>query len=387
MTTKELQQLIQHPQEENIAFKRDLNVQQEELIEEILLLAKRTVQSHQTGYLIIGVEKLSKTFYHVGEVDAEGLATQLIQSGIARSPAFPEIHCEAVEVEGKRILVIMIPSAKEANEESKRTGINIEQVQGDISHSTLFGGDVKVDGDLKVEGDLKQTIVITEPSRQKPVYEIALTHNFDLENLIDPCVNTLWKKCGLIGFAVPYNSPTFLTNFSEGLKRQLRKNIEVQGNIEIASIHTPLDDALDQISLRYLPALKNSDVLLLVRFLENVATPFWQRLRSKCNGDSANCLITILALSPDFDCPPEVVQLCRPQFKIVNLKKWIGNVVDSFDWPNEMIEQWVELVETKCRDNGNLKIEWVYFYLEASIDILKHKPTPEEFLKELKSRR
>ncbi|MBN1451157.1 MAG: HEAT repeat domain-containing protein [Anaerolineales bacterium] len=127
MDANKLQTLIQQPEPENLkldfkqkfyeVYHSDPKVQKMhwcELIKDILALANGNVgMANQEGYLVIGVSDARNAYgtrdlYDVGDI---GVTTQQILSKVnsACTPKLPDLHGEIIEVEGKRIYVLIIP--------------------------------------------------------------------------------------------------------------------------------------------------------------------------------------------------------------------------------------------------------------------------------------
>jgi len=124
MDSLELRQIIGQPEGLKLDFKRKLHkifhsdedyrkTQRDEFIRDILSLTNGNFgTAEQTGYLIIGVgDELkadgSRDLFNVGYLLSPKQILQRVNS--ACYPPIPDIHCETVEVDGKKIFVVSIP--------------------------------------------------------------------------------------------------------------------------------------------------------------------------------------------------------------------------------------------------------------------------------------
>jgi hypothetical protein len=142
MNPDELNHIIDQPEGLKIEFKRHLYkitdsdyslmtpqqkrkelklLQWGEFLKDILSIANGNVNAtSQNGYLIIGVEDATKEKYDVGQIDETSLRKQIIQrlTDIA-NPPLADIHCNLIELEGKRLLLITIPPSPHLHETIK----------------------------------------------------------------------------------------------------------------------------------------------------------------------------------------------------------------------------------------------------------------------------
>lgn len=132
MNSEKLKLLIRQPEGLKIDFKRKFykissedytsvtNQQQVknlikkqwgEFIKDILSLANGNVNTvSQEGFLIIGVDDKTKSLHDIGAIDTAAIRQQLITKLEDHcKPAIPDITCELIKVEEKRILIFVIP--------------------------------------------------------------------------------------------------------------------------------------------------------------------------------------------------------------------------------------------------------------------------------------
>lgn len=124
MDSQQLKQLISQPEGLKLDFKRELHKlkhsekdyakkQRDEFIRDILSLTNGNVNTaEQKGYLIIGVGDELKPDGARDLFDVSNPLTpkQILQRvNSACDPPIPDVHCEALEVDGKNIFVVSIP--------------------------------------------------------------------------------------------------------------------------------------------------------------------------------------------------------------------------------------------------------------------------------------
>ncbi len=221
-------------------------------------------------------------------------------------------------------------------------------------------------------------------------YEVALAHNFDLNELVTECLDSLIGKQGLIGFIVPCNSLTFLNNFCERLKHEWGRNrVRLKPILVIDPIHTPIDRAVLTINKRYKPALIEGDVLFAVQiFEENLIEHFWQSLCQVVEVvELPNRLIVIMTIKTNCALPERTIFLTQPHFRPAHVLRWVRKVVESLAWPDNVVQTWTDHIIAECSLENELQIDWVYDHLEAMLELLKQKPTIDRFYQELERRR
>lgn len=230
---------------------------------------------------------------------------------------------------------------------------------------------------------------IQPESHQKSLrpYEIAMAHNFDLNELVTECLDHLiGVKQGLLGFTVPSHSPSFVSNFCERLKHEWERNrIRIKPSLVISPIHTPIDRAILTISRQYLPALRESDVLFAVQISgQSMVNRFWQHLRRMVKDEILlNRLIVIMAVNTNCASPQNAISLGQPEFRSAHVLRWVRKVVQSLAWPEEVVQVWTDHIIAECSIDNELQIDWVYNHLGDALELLKQNPTVEWFQQEL----
>lgn len=221
-------------------------------------------------------------------------------------------------------------------------------------------------------------------------YDNALASNFDLENLVDDCLDALWLNQGLVGFGVPCNLPVFLTNFCQRVQRVWgRSNVILKPILVINPINTSVDRAVLTVNNRYRPALKNGNVLLPVQVNEQaMGDLFWRKLCESFqeDGNCANRFIVVVGMHEECDYPEEIVKLGHPRFRNAHIISWVNRIVRAMNWPDDFGQYWSEKMIGECTCDGQLIIEWVYEHLEAMLEILKQNPLLDHFKQELDKR-
>jgi len=224
----------------------------------------------------------------------------------------------------------------------------------------------------------------------KPAYQAIMPHNFDLRDLIEECVDCLLEQEGIIGFGLPYSSPTFVTNFCERLKQERGRNlVKVKDYLMVNPVHTPLDDVLLTIKRRYLPALQHQHILFAVQIPNaTLAREFWQRLQTLLNDKAMpHNLIVIITLTDNGQFPKELKTLRPPQFRRAHAQFWIRQIVEQRAWPDTITELWVKHMIVECQHGQGLHVDWVYDHLKDMLKLFHQNPTLEDFKTELARRR
>ncbi|MBD3308977.1 hypothetical protein GF339_21400 [candidate division KSB3 bacterium] len=221
-------------------------------------------------------------------------------------------------------------------------------------------------------------------------YEAIMPSNFDLNELVIECLDSVFRKQGLIGILVPCPSIILLNNLCERLKREWdRTQVCLKPFIQIHSIHTPMEQAIFRITQRYKPTLQEQDVIFSVQCPEGeVVNTFWQELRHALQHETLqNRLVAIISIHEARTYPKGTVILDQPSFRNAHVIRWVKQVVRNRNWPEDFIQTWVHHIVEECRYENQLQIDWVYEHLQAMADFLKHYPSLEMFQRELEKRR
>ncbi len=382
MTTETLQQLLQLPEGAEIGFRRDLNDRVPEIITAIFDLANKSAGTAQEAYLVIGAE--DGRLYDVADAGTEHLEHLLTTLKSTCAPAFPDVGWERVAIENTRLLVLTIPPVPQKIEchISGDKNVHLEKVR-DISG-------------VVTTGDVTQNIIhihmaAAEDEAKKRFKDIGMLYNFDLGPLVETCVETLYMKKGLVGFAIiPCESESLLMNFCERLQSEWGRNrVTVKERVSLKATHTSLEYALTRITEQYKEILKTRDVLFPVEvFSEKQLIPFWQSLHKECAGLIENRMIAVLDVCADVEKCQDIVKLQPPQFKIPDLYRWVREICERAGWQKDCIDKCVEIIREKSAQNGTLHPEMVYICLEHMLELLKpeKKLRSEDFLLELERR-
>ncbi|GAK57647.1 methyltransferase type 11 [Candidatus Vecturithrix granuli] len=242
-----------------------------------------------------------------------------------------------------------------------------------------------------IRGERPGRPVTAEGEPDLRLHEIAVAYNFDLNEFVNDCLDALWGRRGIVGFGVPCLSPEFLSNVSERLKYELgRQKVRVKPAIVLHPLFTTIEQAILTVSRRYAPALQEGDVLFTVQAAEEDAgRQFWNALSQAVNPAilSQHRLIVLLAVNPDAGFTQDIIPLSQPQFRIADMMRWVAQIVRACQWPEELIEEWTDEFLEECHCENTLRIDWVYDYLEAMLDLLRQKPQLYQFQQELYTRR
>lgn len=221
--------------------------------------------------------------------------------------------------------------------------------------------------------------------------QMAMLYNFDLDDQINECLNALWRKQGLVGFAIARSSVAFRQNLCERLKYELggQDYVHLMPPLTVTPFYSPISDVILTVEKRCIPALKKRDVLLTVQVSkEEIANRFWQSLRHAVERHNLkNRLIVVVVTEPDCPLPEEVTPLTPPHFQVAHVYRWVRQIVSHFDWPESLFRSWTVQMINECSHEERLQIEWVYDYLTYILQLLKQNPTASQLQLELEKRK
>ncbi|MBW4502262.1 MAG: hypothetical protein KME57_22500 [Scytonema hyalinum WJT4-NPBG1] len=233
----------------------------------------------------------------------------------------------------------------------------------------------------------------------KQPYEWLHPSNFDLNDLIKDCFNELDDRQGLIGLAVPYYKHDFPVYFCERLKDRLNKShITIIRTTALKPQFTSVDTVVKKIKDNK-NNLQKSDVICRILVDDpynqntSITDDFWQKIYAEFKDNNIeHRLIVIMFGSENSIFPEGVNKLKPPQFTRADANDWVLNVTRPLKWTQNCQQKWKEMMINNCLEDHNdsqnrlLNIGYVYEHLNYTIDLLKQKPSEEEFLKELQQR-
>lgn len=229
-----------------------------------------------------------------------------------------------------------------------------------------------------------------------PLHEVAMSCNFDLDELVLECLEILLEKRGLVGLIVPVPRqwPIFGDNFCKRLKLEWnRGQVSIKPTLVINPIHTPVEEAVRTIVRRYKPGLREGHVLFVVQVSDvDLLSVLWENLRRTIGSeDLHNCLAVVFSAGPDCTAPEGTTRLRQPRFRLVHVHRWVSQVAGTFAWSDQerldIIGLWTDHIIVECSENDVLQVDWVYDHLEDMLRFLRQNPTPEQFRQEFERRR
>lgn len=223
-------------------------------------------------------------------------------------------------------------------------------------------------------------------------HELVNLYNFDLSNIVATCMESVWGRSGLIGFAVHCNSPRLLQNLCKRLEYQWDSDaVEIKKSIPLHPLYTNINHALSILERRCCHSLERGDVIIVVNASETTANTFWESLYKKYAEGLQHRLVVILALSSPCNFSCEITELPPLEFRIPDVLDWVKEVVERLNWPRQVVRKWTNQIIHECCDKEELHqnrliIEFVYDHLEEARKILQQNPTYKNFLYELEMR-
>jgi len=243
--------------------------------------------------------------------------------------------------------------------------------------------------------DVRQVITPSTNESLAPLaaYEAIMTSAFDLDEIIDDCLDAMYNKHGLVGFLLPCDSISLLENLCERLQREW---VETQPNqvclkpaLSINPISNQIDKVILTITRNYTPMLQKRDVLCVVQCSqESVMNTFWQNLCSALEGgEFHNRLIVIMTVQENSDSPEDMLKLCQPCFRKAHALRWVRRIIQRLAWPEHLIKTWTDQIIAECSHENVLQVDWVYAHLKDMAELFKQNPTCDSFQHELEKRR
>lgn len=221
------------------------------------------------------------------------------------------------------------------------------------------------------------------------------TWRFDLNELINKCLAILLEEQGLLGFAIPCDSPAFHQNFCDRLKHELYRDdnkIKIQDSVVLSPTRNSTEHVIKKIK-RYKQLLQSSDVICVIQvqvFTSGIVDNFWQQLNGEFSSHSPNRLIIIMVGSPECVFPKNVVnftQLSPPNFTKIDVHRWVGEAIHSLRWPSDQVAHlWRNQMLAECIDGNVLDIGFTYECLSDYMRLLQQGLSFENFLMELEQR-
>jgi hypothetical protein len=220
------------------------------------------------------------------------------------------------------------------------------------------------------------------------------THVFDLDNLIANCHGMILKKRGLVGFAIPCDYSAFETNFCGRLESELCKSgdkVKIKDPVSLDPKYNTQEDAIDQIKLFKLPLQRSYNhrvynIICVVRvgnFNTVVLDGFWSRLGREFSYELANRLIIIMLGNPNCVFPQNTdnfFRLSSPEFKELDIHRFVRDIVNKLNWPPWVIDKWVELMKVECLRGDVIDIRYTYSCLDDHLQELQDALSKERFI-------
>ncbi len=211
------------------------------------------------------------------------------------------------------------------------------------------------------------------------------THVFDLGNLIANCHGTILQKRGLVGFAIPCDYSAFETNFCGRLESELCKSgdkVKIKDPVSLDPKFNTQEDAIGQIKLFKLPLQRSYNhrvynIICVVRvgnFNTVVLDGFWSRLDREFSYELANRLIIIMLGNPNCVFPQNTdnfFRLSSPEFKVLDIHRFVRDIVNKLNWPPWVIDKWVKLMLVECLQGNVIDIRYTYSCLDDHLQELQ----------------
>jgi hypothetical protein len=223
---------------------------------------------------------------------------------------------------------------------------------------------------------------------------------FDLNDLIDKCLEEILDKTGLIGLSICCNEDIFQKNFCERLKQSLcRSNIQIRPAISIKAKVASISSIVDSIG-RYERMLNKSDIICPIKI--EIATQnsdyiiqLWEKINGLFKAQFSHRLILIF-FCKQYPLPiSSILSLPSPEFKKHHVFQWINelasilhNMEIASGWKEEeIICKWVSNLMAECcqYDSYNLEIGLVYDHLSFILSELQQSSftSPQDFLQNI----
>lgn len=260
--------------------------------------------------------------------------------------------------------------------------------------------------DTRLGSDLKT--LKDQVRKQKVLHSAGKACDFDLEQLIDDCIEALLGKQGLIGCAVPCNDAAFLSNFCERLEQELENaevSVQVRSPLALTPKFTSAEEAVGSI-MKFSGLLHDTDVLCpmqvqttnereVITITIAMIDKFWRQLLKALVGSFEHRLVVLMFVPEELGCafPESVIRLSPPKFRSVHVYRWVSSIVFKMQHLDSKERQyvrdtWQDAMIVECSRGGDtLHIRQAYEHMEYTLKILQGRPTVKRFLDELEERR
>lgn len=243
---------------------------------------------------------------------------------------------------------------------------------------------------IKANDPVSYQQFVSQFSRRANIKQFPEISNFDLNNLMDKCIEEILDKQGLIGLSICCNEDIFLTNFCERLRKTLcRSNIQIRPRKSIKPQICSISQIVDSIN-KCQQVISNHDLIFPIvidthNLNSDVIERFWLELQNLFAGQLSRRLIVVMFCSGEHSCPPDILSLPPPQFRKSHVFAWI-NELASILYNMHLISDWREaetldelvgnVVMECCRgEDGYLDISTVYDRLDLILSALQQEPS------------
>jgi hypothetical protein len=248
----------------------------------------------------------------------------------------------------------------------------------------------------KVSVAVTQQFSSPRPAPVEPTVALRLpmVSNFDLNKLVDACMEKMPSDQGLVGIGIPCDEFRLLKNFCERLKDEIgRGQTQVRDPLKIDPLINSISDAVAVVR-RYRSFLKSGDVIcqIIVHALDGKSyercADFWRALHDEFRGPFNHRLIVVMGF-PGGGFPEGIIELPSPAFTDEHISCFIRDIVRGLDWPMDCVVRWKRMMIDECRVGDGLGILMVYEHIDYVLHYIRGKSMPrvDAFLADLERRR